>query len=96
MKPLEFNSSGRTWGAPSHYLVGSELARFPLGSGVLSVAFATVLNPPPLVTFPAPSSSNAACGFPALRLPDSFTPKFMGAIMLEELSLSLGIGLCSH
>jgi hypothetical protein len=27
--------------------------------------------------FPAPASSNAACGFPALRLPIRFPPRFM-------------------
>src|SRR5271170_7979343 len=28
-------------------------------------------------TFPAPASSNAACGFPALRSPVCFAPRFM-------------------
>jgi hypothetical protein len=27
--------------------------------------------------FPAPASSNAACGFPALRFPICFVPRFM-------------------
>ena len=34
---------------------------------VSPTTFALVRSPAPLVTFPAPASSNAACGFPALR-----------------------------
>src|SRR5262245_65463481 len=37
-------------------------------------------------TFPAPASSNAACGFPALRSPVRFAPRFMGPITLARLS----------
>ena len=37
--------------------------------------------------FPAPASSNAACGFPALRFPDGFTSRVMGPIVLAALSL---------
>src|SRR5262249_34557522 len=33
-------------------------------------------------TFPAPSTSHAACGFPALRAPICFTPPLMGPILL--------------
>jgi hypothetical protein len=37
-------------------------------------------------TFPVPSTSHAACGFPALRAPICFTPKLMGPILLGRLS----------
>ncbi|WFU62556.1 hypothetical protein [Bradyrhizobium brasilense] len=37
-------------------------------------------------TFPAPSTSHAACGFPALRAPICFAPRLMGPIMLGLLS----------
>jgi hypothetical protein len=36
--------------------------------------------------FPAPASSNAACGFPALRFPDGFTSRVMRPIVLAALS----------
>jgi hypothetical protein len=39
-----------------------------------------------MVTFPAPATSNAACGFPALRFPVCFMPRVMGPITLEGLS----------
>lgn len=78
------------------HAVGSRTGALTLGSGGLYVAFAAVLNPTPLVTFPAPASSNAACGFPALRLPDSFSSRFMGPIVPERLSLAVNTGSCSH
>src|SRR5882672_8770392 len=37
-------------------------------------------------TFPVPSTSHAACGFPALRAPICFTPPLMGPILLGRLS----------
>src|SRR5712664_2951700 len=37
-------------------------------------------------TFPVPSASHAACGFPALRAPICFTPTLMGPILLGRLS----------
>ena len=37
-------------------------------------------------TSPVPSTSNAACGFPALRSPICFMPRFMGPIQLGRLS----------
>jgi len=40
----------------------------------------------PMVTFPAPATSNAACGFPALRFPVHFLPRVMGPITLGALS----------
>src|SRR5262249_17854010 len=39
-----------------------------------------------LATFPAPATSHAACGFPALRAPICFAPRLMGPIMLGQLS----------
>ena len=40
-----------------------------LGSGGLSVAFASGRSPAPLTAFPVPRSSNRACGFPAPGFP---------------------------
>src|SRR5713101_7377006 len=40
----------------------------------------------PIATFPAPASSNAACGFPALRFPACFMFRVMGPIALGALS----------
>ena len=37
-------------------------------------------------TFPVPSTSHAACRFPALRAPICFTPPLMGPILLGQLS----------
>src|SRR4029434_10764425 len=37
-------------------------------------------------TFPVPSTSHAACGFPALRAPICFPPTLMGPILLGRLS----------
>ena len=37
-------------------------------------------------TSPVPSTSNAACGFPALRSPICFMPRLMGPIQLGRLS----------
>ena len=42
--------------------------------------FALVRSPAPIITFPAPASSNAACGFPALRFPACFTSRVMRPI----------------
>ncbi|HET9645348.1 MAG TPA: hypothetical protein VFP68_18790, partial [Burkholderiaceae bacterium] len=54
-------------GAPSNSgLVGSRTGAPTLGSGGFSIAFAMVLSPAAIVTFPAPASSNATGGFPAL------------------------------
>ena len=39
-----------------------------------------------LITFPAPASSNAACGFPALRFPACFTSRVMRPIASGALS----------
>jgi len=45
--------------------------------------------------FPAPASSNAACSFPALRLPTFFTPRFIWLIVLELLSPMM-VSVCGH
>ena len=42
---------------------------------------------PDRATFPAPSTSHAACGFPALRAPICFTSGLMGPIMPGQLSV---------
>ena len=42
---------------------------------------------PSRATFPVPSTSHAACGFPALRAPICFTPGLMGPITLGRLSV---------
>ena len=39
-----------------------------------------------MITFPAPASSNAACGFPALRFPACFTSRVMRPIASGALS----------
>ncbi|MEY9597524.1 hypothetical protein ABIF74_002216 [Bradyrhizobium japonicum] len=44
-------------------------------------------------TFPVPSTSHAACGFPALRAPICFTPTLMGPILLGRLS-ARRVALC--
>ena len=60
--------------------VGSKTGARTVGSGGSSAAFASGLRPAPLATSPAPASSNGACGFPALRFPDDFTPGVMGPL----------------
>ena len=46
-------------------------------------------------TFPVPSTSHAACGFPALRAPICFTTTLMGPILLGDFrpvaSHSIGV-----
>ena len=49
---------------------------------------------PDRATFPAPSTSHAACGFPALRAPICFTSGLMGPIILGQLSVR-GVALDS-
>ena len=61
-----------------------------LGSGGCPIAFALDLSPAPVTTFPAPASSNAACGFPALRFPVAFNPRFMGPVEPGALSAADG------
>ena len=45
--------------------VESGAGALTLGSGGCSVAFAPVLSPAPMASFPVPRSSNRTCGFPA-------------------------------
>ena len=66
--------------------VGSGTGAPILGSGGCSIAFALGLSPAPMITFPTPASSNAACGFPALRFPIAFIPRFMWPIDWGALS----------
>ncbi len=66
--------------------VGSRTGAPTLGSGGCSAAFAAALNPAAIVTFPAPATSNVACGFPALRSPVGFVPWVMRPIQLRRLS----------
>ena len=66
--------------------VGSGTGAPILGSGGCSIAFALGLSPAPMTTFPTPASSNAACGFPALRFPIAFTPRVMWPIDRGALS----------
>src|SRR5262245_18028079 len=40
-------------------------------------------------TFPAPATSNAACGFPALRSPVCFASRLMRPILLGRLSAAV-------
>src|SRR6516165_9755213 len=61
-------------------LVGSRTGARTVGSGGLSKPFALGLSPAPMVTSPAPASSNGAGGFPALRFPDDFSPGVMGPL----------------
>ena len=48
--------------------------------------FALVRSPAPIITFPAPASSNAACGFPALRFPACFASRVMWPFASGALS----------
>src|SRR5262249_59014875 len=48
--------------------------------------FRSGCSPAAIVTFPVPATSNAACGFPALRFPACFTSRVMGPIMPGALS----------
>jgi len=50
------------------------------------IVFTMKLSPAILVTFPASATSNAACGFPALRSPVCFSLRFMRPIKLVTLS----------
>src|SRR5262245_44304559 len=43
-----------------------------------------------IVTFPAPATSNAACGFPALRFPVRFMSRVMRPSVLGVLSAAAG------
>ena len=45
-----------------------------------------------MITFPAPASSNAACGFPALRFPACFTSRVMRPIQPSPSRISFASG----
>jgi hypothetical protein len=60
----------------------------------LALSFASVTLSRP-ATFPVPATSNAACGFPALRSPVCFTSRVMRPIVLEQLS-ALATEPCSY
>jgi len=49
--------------------VGSRTVAPTVGSGGVSSAFALALSPAPMITFPAPATSNPACRFPAPGFP---------------------------
>jgi hypothetical protein len=66
-----------SYAIPSHCLmsgmenqvsVGSGSGAPTLGSGGCSPAFAVALSPAAIISFPAPSASNVACGFPRTTL----------------------------
>jgi hypothetical protein len=56
------------------------------GSSVSPCFLWECLNLQTMSLSPAPSSSHAACGFPALRAPAHFTSRVMGPIVPELLS----------
>ena len=66
--------------------VGSRTGAPALGSGGLPRTFALALSPAAIATFPAPATSNATGGFPALRSPARFMSRVMRPIMLGTLS----------
>src|SRR5712692_10418760 len=68
---------------PSRCLNGSTMAPFPHPGRVEGWRAGRPLD---RATFPVPSTSHAACGFPALRAPICFTPTLMGPILLGRLS----------
>ena len=70
--------------------VGSRTGAPTVGSGGSSKAFALGLSPAPLVTFPAPATSNPAYGFPVPGFPGCFAPRVMGPIRLRALSVTAG------
>ena len=46
-----------------------------------------------VIPFPAPATSHAACGFPALRVPAHFISRFMRLNMLAPLPATAGIAI---
>ena len=57
--------------------VGSGAGAPTVESGGSSVAFAPGLNPAPMVTFPAPATSNRTYGFPVYGFPVGYLPRFV-------------------
>jgi hypothetical protein len=74
---------------PSRSRVGSGAGARTVGSGGNSIAFAKDRSPATMVTFPIPATSNAACGFPALRFPVCFMSRVIGPITLGALSAQM-------
>ena len=62
--------------------------RWRVSSSALSIAEWVHMST--MATFPAPATSNAACGFPALRFPVRFMSRVMGPILLGALSAVVG------
>ena len=75
---------------PTPSQVGSRTGAPTVGSGGSSKAFALGLSPAPLVTFPAPATSNPAYGFPVPGFPGCFAPRVMRPIRLRALSAWAG------
>ena len=72
--------------------VGSRTGAPTVGSEENPTTFALVRSPAPIITFPAPASSNAACGFPALRFPACFTSRVMRPIQPSPSRISFASG----
>ena len=70
----------------------------PRGCGLVCIpGFPVRARVDPTVTpFPAPSTSNAAGEFLALRSPAHFVPRVMEQFMLETLSSLAAAALCTH
>ncbi len=77
-------------------VVGSRTGAPTLGAGGCSTAFAVALSPAAIITFPAPATSNVACGFPALRSPVCFGPWLMGPFRPSRLSAEQKNGCLLH
>ena len=69
-----------------HSKVGSRSGARTVGTGGNSITFVMDRSPATMITFPAPASSNAGCGFPALRFPIGFSTRVMRPILLGVLS----------
>ncbi len=78
--------------------VGSRAGAVTVGPAYLLLRLSAVecLNSRAVVPFPAPASSNAACGFPALRFPARFTSRVMWPIGWGALSPARIVGPDSH
>ena len=55
-----------------------------------SMPFGMGLSPAPIIPFPAPATSNRACGFPAPGFPVEFTTKVMRPIDRERFQVTAG------
>jgi hypothetical protein len=86
VRPLAPRGNRMTITFSRHLVVGSRTGAPTLGSGGNSTAFAVALSPAAIITFPAPATSNVACGSPALRSPVCFAPRLMRPILPRGLS----------